>query len=101
MASTLTTVFVALLILTAATRVWLGRRHVSYIQSHRGQVPAAFNQSISLDEHQKAADYSSAKTQLVITEGLAQAVLLILFTIGGGLQLIDTAWRAAMPDQEM
>ncbi|HEY4713394.1 MAG TPA: M48 family metallopeptidase, partial [Aquirhabdus sp.] len=65
------------------------------------QVPAAFNQSISLDEHQKAADYSSAKTQLVITEGLAQAVLLILFTIGGGLQLIDTAWRAAMPDQEM
>lgn len=101
MASTLTTVFVALLILTTATRVWLGRRHISYIQSHRGQVPAAFNASISLDEHQKAADYSSAKTQLVITEALAQAILLALFTIGGGLQLIDTAWRATMPDQEM
>ena len=71
------------------------------MQSHRGHVPAAFNASISLDEHQKAADYSSAKTQLVIIEALAQAVLLILFTIGGGLQMIDTAWRAAMPDQEM
>lgn len=101
MASTLTTVFVALLILTTATRIWLGRRHVSYIQSHRGQVPAAFNQSISLDEHQKAADYSSTKTQLVIIEALAQAILLALLTIGGGLQWLDTSWRGVMPDQEM
>ncbi len=101
MASTLTAVFVALLILTTATRVWLGRRHVSYMQSHRGHVPAAFNASISLSEHQKAADYSSAKTWLVITEGLAQAILLAVFTIGGGLQWLDTSWRGVMPDREM
>src|SRR5688572_30145620 len=101
MATTLTVVFLALLIITTATRVWLGRRHISYIQAHRNQVPSAFSETISLDAHQKAADYSSAKTRLMLQEGLAQAVLLVLLTVGGGLQLIDDAWRNIMPDQEI
>ncbi|MES2552759.1 MAG: M48 family peptidase, partial [Pseudomonadota bacterium] len=65
MATSLTTVFIALLALTTATRYWLGRRHVSYMQAHRNKVPAAFDQNISLESHQKAADYSSAKTRLM------------------------------------
>lgn len=101
MTTVLTTIFVSLLLLTTATRVWLGRRHVSYIQSHRDKVPAAFDGNISLDAHQKAADYSSAKTRLMMTEGIAQAILLALFTLGGGLQWIDAAWRTAMPEQEI
>lgn len=101
MTTVLTTIFVSLLLLTTATRVWLGRRHVSYIQSHRNKVPAAFDGNISLDAHQKAADYSSAKTRLMMTEGIAQAILLALFTLGGGLQWIDAAWRTAMPEQEI
>ena len=101
MATTLTVVFLALLIITTATRVWLGRRHISYIQAHRNQVPAAFSETISLDAHQKAADYSSAKTRLMLQEGVAQAGLLVLLTLGGGLQLIDDGWRNIMPDQEI
>jgi len=101
MTTVLTTIFVSLLLLTTATRVWLGRRHVSYIQSHRNKVPAAFDGNISLDAHQKAADYSSAKTRLMMVEGIAQAILLALFTLGGGLQWIDAAWRTAMPEQEI
>lgn len=101
MATTLTVVFLALLIITTATRVWLGRRHIAHIQAHRNQVPSAFSETISLDAHQKAADYSSAKTRLMLQEGLAQAALLVLLTVGGGLQLIDDAWRNSMPDQEI
>lgn len=101
MAYTLTLTFVTLLILTTGIRIWLGKRHIAYVQSHRNQVPAAFSSSISLDAHQKAADYSSAKTKLVITEATAQAVLLALLTIGGGLQLIDDVWRNLLPDSEM
>jgi STE24 endopeptidase len=101
MASTLTTVFVALLVITTLTRFWLGRRHVSYIQAHRNEVPAAFNSSISLDAHQKAADYSTAKTRLVMAESAAQAILLAVLTIGGGLLLIDDAWRGVLPQNEM
>jgi len=101
MATTLTVVFLVLLLITTATRIWLGRRHISHIQAHRNQVPAAFNETISLDAHQKAADYSSAKTRLMLQEGVAQAVLLVLLTVGSGLQLIDDAWRNVLPDHEI
>ena len=101
MTTTLTLVFTALLILTTLTRFWLGRRHVRHIQAHRDIVPAAFVGNISLEAHQKAADYSSAKTRLVIIEATAQAVLLALLTLGGGLQLIDTLWRDWLPQYEI
>jgi STE24 endopeptidase len=96
-----TALFLSLLILTTVIRLWLGRRHIAYIQSHRNAVPAAFAGDISLDAHQKAADYSSAKTRLVMTESLVQAILLWALTLGGGLQWIDEAWRSVLPDAEI
>lgn len=96
-----TALFLSLLVLTTLIRFWLGRRHIAYIQSHRNTVPPAFASNISLDAHRKAADYSSAKTRLVITESLVQAVLLFVLTLGGGLQWIDEAWRGILPDAEI
>ncbi|SNR86448.1 STE24 endopeptidase [Methylobacillus rhizosphaerae] len=101
MATTLTILFISLLVITTATRIWLGRRHVSYIQSHRNKVPDAFSASISLEAHQKAADYSSAKTRAGLKEAGAQALLLLLLTVGGGLQLIDDGWRSILPHHDM
>lgn len=101
MTSILTITFVSLLILTSITRLWLGRRHISHIQSHRNSVPAAFSQDISLEAHQKAADYSSDKTKLALLDVIIQALLLIAFTIGGGLQWIDDNWRAILPEHDM
>ena len=101
MAYTLTLTFVTLLLLTTGIRIWLGHRHITHVQSHRNEVPAAFSGSIWLEAHQKAADYSNAKTKLVITEATAQAVLLALLTIGGGLQLIDEIWRNLLPANEI
>jgi len=101
MAFTLTITFVSLLIVTTFIRIWLGRRHIAYVQQHRNAVPEAFKDSISLDAHQKAADYSSDKTKLVITEASAQAILLAILTIGGGLQWIDDIWRHLLPDQDI
>jgi STE24 endopeptidase len=96
-----TALFLSLLLLTTVIRLWLGRRHIAYIQSHRHEVPAAFAADISLDAHQKAADYSSAKTLLVMTESVVQAILLWALTLGGGLQWIDEAWRGVLPDAEI
>ena len=101
MASTLTFVFIGLLIATTLTRLWLGSRHIGYVQAHRGQVPMAFKESISLQSHQKAADYSADKTQLVLVEAVVQALLLALLTIGGGLQLIDNFWQNIMPNYDI
>jgi STE24 endopeptidase len=97
----LTITFITLLLSTTLIRVWLGRRHIAHVQTNRNQVPVAFKDSIALDAHQKAADYSSAKTKLVIIEAVAQALLLIALTLGGGLQFIDDIWRNLLPTQEI
>ena len=101
MAYTLTLTFITLLLLTTGIRIWLGNRHMSYVQAHRNEVPAAFSSNISLESHQKAADYSNAKTRLVLIEASAQAALLALLTVGGGLQFIDDIWRNILPSQEI
>ncbi len=101
MASTLTFVFIGLLLTTTLTRLWLGSRQVTHVQANRAQVPAAFAADISLESHQKAADYSSAKTKLALTEVVVQALLLLAFTLGGGLQWLDDVWRNILPNAEI
>ncbi|MGB2831666.1 MAG: M48 family metallopeptidase [Methylotenera sp.] len=101
MPTTLTVTFISLLFVTTLARIWLGRRHFSYVQKHRNQVPAAFSSNITLDAHQKAADYTAAKTKLAMVEVVVQAVLLIWLTLGGGLQWIDDSWRHLLPSQEI
>ncbi len=101
MASTLTFIFIFLLISTTAIRIWLGSRHINHVQAHRGAVPTAFAGNISLEAHQKAADYSAAKTKVALTEASAQALLLAILTIGGGLQLIDNTWFNVLPGNEI
>ncbi len=101
MATNLTLLFISLLAITTIIRIWLGRRHVLHIQQHRNRVPDAFSASISLGAHQKAADYSSTKTRLVLLETVVQAALLLLLTVGGGLQLIDEVWRNILPNHDI
>jgi STE24 endopeptidase len=98
---TLSIIFISLVVLTTLTRFWLGNRHIGFVQKHREQVPTAFSKDISLDAHKKAADYTAAKTKLVIAEGIIQAGLLIILTLGTGLQWIDHAWRDLIPAHEM
>ncbi|MEQ1601591.1 MAG: M48 family metallopeptidase [Methylophilaceae bacterium] len=101
MTSPLTALFISLLIVTTLIRLWLAKRHVSFIQNNRASVPSAFDASISLVAHQKAADYSVTKTRLMMLEGVIQAALLYFFTLGGGLQWLDFSWREAMPNQDI
>ena len=85
-------VFVTLLILTTLVRLWLARRHLAHIAAHRAEVPEVFRAQIALGAHQKAADYTSAKTRLSMLAVLFDAALLLAFTIGGGIQWIADFW---------
>lgn len=96
--NTFTLAFILLLVATTVTRLWLGRRHINHVRAHRNQVPAAFAQNITLEAHQKAADYSCDKTSLALTDVVIEAALLALFTLGGLLQWIDTQWQLVLPD---
>ncbi|MFV1921593.1 MAG: M48 family metallopeptidase [Methylotenera sp.] len=101
MAHTLTFTFVGLLVFSTLIRFWLGTRQIRHVQAHRNSVPSAFTNNISLDAHQKAADYSTAKTKIALSEMIVQALLLFGLTIGGGLQLIDNIWTGVLPEHEI
>lgn len=79
-------IFVATLALTTLAKLWLARRHLTHIAAHRAAVPQAFREKVQLADHQKAADYTSAKTRFAMLGGLFDAALLLAFTLGGGIQ---------------
>jgi len=87
-ATQFTSIFLAALLLTTLARLWLARRHLVHIAAHRAEVPEAFREKIRLDEHQKAADYTSAKTSFAMLGALFDAALLLGFTLAGGIQFI-------------
>ena len=95
-ASLFTGVFVVAWAASLALRLWLARRQVSYVTSHRDRVPAAFAANIGLAAHHKAADYTIAKQHLGVVETLVDAVVLIAMTLGGGLALL-LRWTEALP----
>jgi STE24 endopeptidase len=87
-ASQFTFIFITALALTTLAKLWLARRHLAYIAAHRAAVPNAFHEQIQLGDHQKAADYTSAKTRFDMLGTLFDAALLLAFTLGGGIQFI-------------
>ena len=96
---TITLTFISIVIASTMIRLWLAGRHIRHVQQHRDHVPAAFSATITLDAHQKAADYTAAKSKLGLSEGLVQTLLLLALTLGGGLQSIDNFWQQLFADQ--
>ena len=87
-ATQFTFIFVIALAFTSLARLWLARRHLAHIAAHRAAVPEAFREKITLADHQKAADYTTAKTRFAMLGTLFDAALLLAFTLGGGIQFI-------------
>ena len=83
--------FVAFFVFTLMLRFWLANRHIRHVETNRGAVPAEFAASITLTAHQKAADYTVAKTKLGLLGLLFSSVVLIGFTLMGGLQWVATS----------
>ena len=93
--NTFSIVFLAALALSTATRLWLARRHVGYVRAHRDQVPDAFAGEIDLPSHQKAADYTGARTRFAMIDLMVGVAVLLALTFGGGLQwlhAVSAAW---------
>jgi STE24 endopeptidase len=83
--------FAAFLLATLAVKLWLSSRHIRHIAQHRDAVPAQFAHKIPLAAHQKAADYTIAKTRLKIVLLVVNAAVLLGFTLLGGLQWLSMA----------
>jgi STE24 endopeptidase len=65
------------------------------VRAHREAVPASFAERISLADHQKAADYTITNTRFGMLALAWDSLLLLGWTLGGGLELLDSAWRGS------
>ncbi|WP_177418765.1 M48 family metallopeptidase [endosymbiont of Lamellibrachia barhami] len=84
-----------LLALAAGTilQLWLLARQTRYVAGHREKVPEEFSGRVELDDHQKAADYTGAKTGIARLEVIFSTLLLLAWTLGGGLDLFSRFWN--------
>lgn len=89
-----TSLFIIALLIHAGIHIWLSRRHINHILKHREQVPGAFADSIPLNAHQKAADYTVARERFGLIELGIGLIFLLGWTLGGGFEWLDQQWRA-------
>jgi len=93
---TLTLTLAVALVAHAVLKLWLNARQVRHVAAHRGAVPAAHAQTISLIDHQKAADYTLAKARLSQIDIVLDAVVLVGWTLLGGLDTLNQFLLGAM-----
>ncbi|MBP8306749.1 MAG: M48 family metallopeptidase [Burkholderiaceae bacterium] len=90
-------IFAAAVIVSVLLRVWLASRQIRHVARHRNDVPAAFAQRVSLAAHQRAADYTIARTRLGLLELALGTVVLFGFTLLGGLQWLHDTLLTLLP----
>lgn len=85
----MTAALAVVLLANLLTKLWLSGRQVRHVAQHRTAVPAAFANTISLDAHQKAADYTLAKSRVGLMDMGLDAVLIMGWTLLGGLDALN------------
>ncbi len=91
-----TSLFIAFLTVGVVLRLWLASRQIRHVAQHRDQVPDVFAERIRLRSHQRAADYTIARTRLGMVEAVFDAAVLVALTLLGGLQLL-AMWSYELP----
>ncbi|MBA4381656.1 MAG: peptidase M48 [Sideroxydans sp.] len=83
--------FVAALLSNAVIKLWLAYRQLNHVAANRAEVPLAFREQINIAAHHKAADYTSTLVRFGALTILFDTVLLLVFTVGGGIQWLSDA----------
>ena len=95
-ALSLTLVFAAALLASLLVKFWLATRQMRHVAAHRNAVPGAFAQTISLNAHQRAADYTLAKGRFGLIGMMVGATVLLGWTLLGGIDALNVALREAL-----
>jgi STE24 endopeptidase len=89
----LTPLFILAVLAGLVVELWLSQRQAGNVARHRGSVPAPFADSVSTEEHHKAADYTIAKVRFGRLSAVTDALVTLALTVGGGIALFDALWR--------
>jgi STE24 endopeptidase len=84
------TIFIILLMLGTMLQLWLSLQHFLHIKKHKTTVPQGFVEKISLKDHSLAANYTMAKIKVQYVDLIFGAILLALWTVGGGIHYLDS-----------
>ena len=96
--NTLTLLFLAALGAGLLLQFWLLERHRAHVTRHRDAVPVPFDDRVTLVEHRKAAGYTLAKSRVARLDLPYGALLLLAFTLGGGIDALDHWWQGQVAD---
>ena len=91
---TFTLIFLIFLVITTLTQLWLSFRQLKHVTDNRPKVPKEFEGKISLEDHQKAADYTRVKGEFGRLELFIGIAVLLMWTLGGGLNMLDQFIRS-------
>lgn len=69
----------AAIVLSGLLNIYLDWRQSLAVRAHRGAVPGAFAGTVTLEEHQRAADYTEARARVAIIETIYDADLAIIW----------------------
>ncbi|MCM8594533.1 M48 family metallopeptidase [Accumulibacter sp.] len=94
MANAFSLIFGAAVALMCLLRFWLAGRQIGHVLAHRGSVPPSFAGRIDLAAHQKAADYTVARTRFGRFALAVEIAALLMLTLGGSVQAIHAFWSA-------
>jgi STE24 endopeptidase len=81
--------FAAALLLSVGLKFWLATRQMRHVAAHRAAVPAAFSGTVSLEAHQKAADYTLVRSRFGLVTLAFGTVVLLGWTLLGGLDALN------------
>ena len=76
-------VFVGVTVLWTVLSLYLSVRQSSHVAANRGRVPTPFADTVTLDEHVKAADYTWARERVSRVETIVDAAVTIFWAVGG------------------
>ncbi|MBB4841793.1 STE24 endopeptidase [Paucibacter oligotrophus] len=86
---TLALAFALAILVSLVTKFWLNGRQVRHVARHREQVPEPFAAVVPLAAHQKAADYTIARSRFGLLSLAFGTVVLLGWTLLGGLNLLN------------
>ncbi len=92
--NTFTTIFLIALVISYGIQFWLSNRQKTYVLDYRAAVPDAFKNTVGLDAHQKAADYTVEKEKLGEIDSIIGVIFLLILTLGGGISLAFKLWSS-------
>ena len=75
--------FVAATLFWVAVALVLSHRQVTHVRANRAQVPADFAETVTLADHQKAADYTVARERFARLDTLLDTAVTLAWVLGG------------------